>query len=191
MLLASCIDNSKEIIIINDNFIDIPIVLVFPSEEYKEKYEQTMLDKIELANVIYKDSGIYFYVVDSTINTEYDTNFQLNDESKNYFSQFYNRAIPLFIVDSVKNRKGKYFSAYAVVNGNCRKFAVFRYPDLSSNTMIAHELGHLFGLSHISIPNNIMEERIDDSNTYLTKTQSEKVRNEGEKFFSHCVLNIV
>lgn len=181
-----------EVIVINENFSEIPIILVFPSEKYRELYEDILLERVELANGIYKHAGVYFYVMASIVRNDYHLNVEIDkSDARTLFSSWYSRAIPIIVVNSINDANHHAFSGFAITKSICGKFILTTNPNRNATTIISHEFGHIFGLNHADDPENIMFPFLGDKTILINSDQENKVKERSQAYYANCVLELI
>lgn len=176
---------SKDVNIENQR-LKIPLTLVFSSQEYKDIYYGKIIDRINESNKIYDNVNSEFFV-ESIVIRDYDKTFVASDEMINHLSSMYNKSIPIFVMDVIYNDENRKFGGFSVTNGNiCQKFVMLRGPRMAESPILAHELGHLMGLSHSANYDNVMFPFMNNNNE-LTRVQKKTVRNKMEKYSRRCL----
>jgi hypothetical protein len=170
---------------------DIPIILIFPNEEVRAQYEQIYLDMIEHANELIQEP--YFYV-DNILVKEFDVDIFspfLNGED---YGQ-YKKAIPVYAVNSIWDGNIEY-SGIAWNDGKkCEEFIAIVYSQCSeklircrsSDLIVAHELGHAFGLGHDDDDYNIMFPLLPTPEAEFEQWQQDIMKESGIDYSHICL----
>ena len=166
-----------------EDIIEVPVVLYFPNEELRVKYEPDLLKSIDHANVIYAKAAVAFYV-DEVIVIAYDTEYNHKRDAPK-FDVLADR-LPIFLVEEIKYDKGSW-AGLAWRTSPCKRFNIIAYP-IDRKAVVAHELGHTFGLNHAESKTNVMYPTVPYIETVedITNKQARKVRENVEEYLDVC-----
>ena len=94
--------------------------------------------------------------------------------------------LPIFLVEKISYDEG-YWAGLAWRTSTCKRFNIIAYP-IERKAVVAHELGHTFGLGHAESKTNVMYptvpfiEEVKD----ITNKQARKIRDNVEEYLDEC-----
>jgi hypothetical protein len=162
-------------------FMEVPVTIYFPTIEILQQYEHTAIQGLEFANNVFIDAGISF-VVSNVVVAEYDAYYNHEDDFAKYNS--YTKHLSIFIMHKVSTSETSY-SGFSWQTGECRRFNAISLP-INYVQIFAHELGHSFGLGHVSDPDNIMNHFVPPDPVKLTDEQIDVLRHNTYEYLCLC-----
>lgn len=163
--------------------MEVPLVLYFSSEELRETHEPDVLTSIDHANVLFAKAAVAFYV-DEVIVESFDQQYDHKRDAPKFDVQAHR--IPLFMVEKINYEEG-YWAGLAWRTSTCKRFNIIAYP-IERKVVVAHELGHTFGLGHAENSVNMMYPQVPfiEAVEDMTDKQARKVRDSVEEYLDVC-----